>query len=89
MRALDLYNEFKLDKDTALKKYQDREIPVSGRVSDFVSNDYLVLNDKIRCRFDSPFFPSHASRGQSVDLSGFVTGFDVHVVLEHCALKGF
>ena len=81
-----LFEELKFSRDAALEKYQGQEVKVTGRVKAIVRSSYIVLDDKVRCTFDAPFFPTNVTDDQKILITGFVTGFDVHVVMEHCAV---
>ena len=85
--AAALFHEFELNKEAALAKYnQTQEIKVSGRIKVAVKGKYILLDGGVRCQFDSPFYPPKARRDQRILVTGFVTGFEVHVDMEHCAV---
>ena len=87
LQASFLYQEFKDDKEAALAKYgQMQEVKVTGRVKVAVKDEYIVLDSAVRCLFDRKFYPKNIKRGQRVVITGFVTGFEVHVDMEHCAV---
>ena len=87
LQASFLYQEFKDDKEAALAKYgQMQEVKVTCWVKVAVKYEYIVLDSAVRCLFDRNFYPKNIKRGQRVVITGFVTGFEVHVDMEHCAV---
>jgi hypothetical protein len=94
--AVDLYNRFQQDRCRADRDYVDKEIEVTGTISDVQNNGSLVVllntsqpigmvNCKLGLDDKEDFLRSR--KGQPVTLKGRCVGFRMDVNLTDCTVK--
>jgi len=93
--SIDLMKEFSLDEDKATKKYGDKILSISGKISEINQASVTVFLDasdpiaSVTCSFYANELPHIQSlkKGDMVQIKGKCTGKLTDVVLNNCVLS--
>ena len=87
VNSKDIILEFSSDVTSASKKYSDKAISISGRVTE-VSDSIVTIDQTIICNLKSP--DSNIIKEQTISIKGRLVGFDDllgELKLDQCSIN--
>lgn len=87
VNSKDIILEFSSDVTSATKKYSDKAISISGRVTE-VSDSIVTIDQTIICNLKSP--DSNIIKEQTISIKGRLVGFDDllgELKLDQCSIN--
>jgi pectate lyase len=95
--AVDLFNEFKTNRETAAARYKDKTLIVTGKIRTIVSSGRSVVVNSgersdilgVQCLIEEAERDrvSSLSQGQDITVIGVYFGKIGHVILKDCAIQ--
>lgn len=95
LTANELFNAFDTDEQSAMDKYANQLIEVTGTIREVVAgtetNTMLVLESEhpifgIKCMFQEPI-KNELNSGQQITVKGFCSGINGDVEMTRCAIE--